>query len=110
MDITKKAAEILVECGYAISLPDQSRRREDYYGEVLRSEVMGKGERCFSVCVSPFSDTLEGRRQIEAIEDWLHVNEPELIRRAKHCSEPVPYNGRQKRINRTEWCLEELSK
>lgn len=52
---------------------------------------------------------LTGRKQCDAIENWLHINKPELLRQAKHCSTPVPYDGRQKRIIRMKWCLDILA-
>ena len=107
----KKAAEILVECGYAKEIahhfyymPEEGAvyvqfRKPDPFDDPCQQKV------------DPFADTLEGRRQADAIEDWLHQNKVSLLIECKNnLLDPVPYNGRQKRLDRIEWCLEELSK
>ena len=93
MEILKKAAEILVTCGYAKS--DYSTGGKAYLRVAKCCDTNA------SVRTDPFADTLEGRRQADAIEDFLHLNNGPLLVRAKICAyDPVPYNGRQKRLNR----------
>ncbi len=101
----KKIAEILVECGYASQHTDWQDSRLLHVREGM--EYVNTSEGWKTVC--PFADTLEGRRQADALEDWLHYAEPTLLMCAKqHCKEPVPYNGRQKRLARIKWCFEQL--
>lgn len=109
MSIEQKAAEILVKHGYAMNLR-QDEREHLPKGKLFYIYVgcnRGDCGRFFDeVPVEPFADTLEGRKQADAIEDWLRGNEPELFKRAKLCSEPIPYDSRQRRSGRLEWCLE----
>ena len=105
MNLENKAAEILVESGYADFVNQLDKK-------MGRATIMHRGveiNTCATV-VRPFADTLEGRKQADAIENWLHINEPELVRQAKHCTEPTPYDGRKKRLVRLVWCLEQLDK
>ena len=95
MDRLQKCAEILVGCGYAEMIP-----KESHMGFTL---WMGSKE------VNPFADTLEGRRQADAIEDWLRENKPVKLWKESgyHCfiNEGGNY---QWRLDRIKWCIQEL--
>ena len=69
-DITKKAAQILVECGYAVSLEVDKREHLQLKPHINLS-VACEDRDFDSVTCDPFEDTLEGRRQADDIEDWL---------------------------------------
>ncbi len=93
----KKAAEILVECGYCPSYI--TNRLGDY------TLVVGHGEYC-----NPFMESLEARKQADAIEDYLHDKHPDILEQSKRfCRVPRPYNGRQKRLDRIDWVLKKLT-
>ena len=100
--MSKRIAKALVECGYA----------KAHQGE-LGHYFLDTGDYQFEILIrekcDPFADTLEGRRQEEALEDWLHKYHGNLLKRAKHSvGVKFPYNGRQKRLDRIEWCFEQL--
>lgn len=105
-DINKKAAEILVKCGYADYKTDNGNYicwRDPEIDDTMEA-------------VQIFSNTLEGRRQADTIEDWLDnhktfsdvdglsiwdVSAMKIIRESSY---------HQWRLDRIKWCLEELSK
>ncbi len=101
-NISKKAAEILVESVKdAKNVYQHYSASKDYYIE-FNDETLNN--------VEPFSDTLIGRRQADAIEDYLHDKHPDILEQSKRfCRVPCPYNGRQKRLDRIKWCLEQLT-
>ena len=107
MDITKKAAEVLVECGTLEAHREgigffikcsPSHKRLIKWAETEKLDRF----------IEPLHDSLEGRRQADAIEDWLKGKNKELWERSVF----VHYSGRnhQWRLDRIKWCLEELSK
>ena len=107
----KQYAEALVECRYAHSVAGN--------GISLRANTPEDYKNTFGyIDVDPFADTLEGRRQADALEDWLHNEHYSLIQEAK-VAEMLrkdnqnndftgQYNGRQKRLDRIKWCFEQL--
>jgi hypothetical protein len=125
MNIQNKAAEILVECGYAQkynkwyggtcdNFTDSDDTIGDYYTVEWSShaytdrhvQVDPNG----SERVNPFSDTLEGRRQADAIEDYLETSEPILWVNSRKDIQMNYYTQRhQWRLDRIKWCLQELS-
>ena len=103
MTILQKAAEILVECGYGDYKTDNNN-----YVCWRDPEIDNTME-----AVKPFSDTLEGRRQADAIEDWLRINKPFSIWKESgyHCFINKEKGGNyQWRLDRIKWCLQELIK
>ena len=102
MNGLQKAAEILVECGYAarLSVDGFVRVRDSSWG----SESGLRGEK-----VDPFADILEGRRQADAIEDYLEVNYGNLWN-IKSILRNQDEGGcqHQWRLNRIKWCLQQL--
>ncbi|MEN8171382.1 MAG: hypothetical protein ABFS03_00730 [Chloroflexota bacterium] len=100
-DVNKKAAEILVECGYA--------QKYEPYVACFRVVVYYTIKSC-----NPFLDTLEGRRQADAIENYLRDSESNLhecylwsqsgCKRFDHGD-----NHHQWRLDRIKWCLEQLA-
>ena len=97
----KRIAEALVECGYAKEI--------DCLGEyVVVEENNGRDE--WIQETDPFADTLEGRRQADALEDWL-VHERTLLWIKSSDSRVVPELNKSKhqdRIDRIKWCFEQL--
>jgi len=96
-------AEALVECGYA----DDWEEITDFKDSVILLKVKTgiRREEC-----NPFADTLEGRRQADALENWLSTNKNE------YWTESVLHidDGRgrlhQWRLDRIKWCFEQLEK
>ena len=105
MNKLQKAAEILVECGYATSYEKDGHH---WYVEYLYTDNMPCYEK-----VNPFADTLEGRRQADAIEDWFNHNEEpyklwcdsDLMTRSV---ESLSKSVHQWRLDRIKWCLDNL--
>ncbi|MCK4706282.1 MAG: hypothetical protein KAT90_12430 [Gammaproteobacteria bacterium] len=114
MDITKKAAEILIEAGaieaqrgdigFFIKCSPSHKR-------LIKWVETEKIERF----IEAFADTLEGRRQADAIEDWLCNNKSDLWSAiSKPDSELYEMKGyitsaHQWRLDRIKWCLEQLT-
>ena len=101
MNDLQKCAEILVDCGYG----DKLGFMENGNAEVIQSNLFKH--------VEPFSDTLEGRRQADAIEDWLWFNENTLYSKSFHViDEPLIYESLKTqhkwRLDRIKWCILEL--
>ena len=100
----EKCAEILVECGYAIST-----RISDGIVYIIAKSKFGDAEwNC-----KPFTDTLEGRRQADAAEDWLWFNENILYSKSFHAiDEPInaETTHHQWRLDRIKWAINEIIK
>lgn len=111
----KQIAEALVECGYA----------KAYQGE-LGHYFLDTGDYQFDILIrekcDPFADTLEGRRQADALEDWLRTFRPLQPGKVQpddlwHLSETkVGASGarsishHQWRLDRIKWCFEQMEK
>ena len=82
MSILKKASEILVECGYAERWFNERFQETPFYNLHVENNGILGSEMC-----DPFTDTLEGRRQANAIEDYLGENYTSLAvdSRASKC-------------------------
>jgi len=102
----KKAAEILVECGYADSYLIDKREHLQHNPPITMvihdTVVDGIRFEC-----DPFSDTLEGRRQADVIEDWLNNNNQSMWL-TSGIKIKLP-KGHQWRLDRIKWCLEQLN-
>ena len=112
----KKAAEILVECGYADYIGtwrganrDDNTDTDEWHR--LEWHFRGKGKDMHvhksPEIVNPFADTIEGIHQAHAIEDYLYKNKHDLW---THLSsgKSSPASQHQWRLNKIRWCLEEL--
>ena len=108
----EKIAQILVECGYAVQI-DFDKQPFIHEGEwhVFFSDG--------SIAVNPYADTLEGRRQADAIEDWLkdtsvyEVNHGgfQIWEKSKiENPRPAGMSQHQHRLDRIKWCIQELCK
>jgi len=56
-------------------------------------------------------DSLQGRQQADAIENWLHRNSQAMLIRCKDEIQNAPlseYDGRIKRLERIRWCIRHL--
>ncbi len=92
----KIEAELLVKCGYA-----------------EKSESCGIDWLLFDntsyvpVICQPYADTLEGRRQLDALEDYLRDKET-IHWRLSIDMVPLKSTNHQWRIDRIKWCCEQL--
>ena len=98
----KRIAEALVECGYA----------KAYQGE-LGHYFLDTGDYQFDILIrekcDSFADTLEGRRQADALEDWLQLDHMGLWRRSvNECNRPNTFPTHQWRLDRIKWCFFQL--
>ena len=97
---TQKAAEILVESKYIGGFWGNGEFL--FYDRGFENETR----------IDPFRDTLEGRRQADAIEDWLRSTKTLnalhlwLTISKEPCGERTHH---QWRLDRIKWCLEQLS-
>ena len=101
-----KAAEILVECGYG----ESSLCKDLAHSHIrVKDESFGSATGYRGEAVQPFADTLEGRRQADAIEDWLDNTSKHFELWDKSAGWCKPTNGNhQWRLDRIKWCLEQL--
>ena len=100
MNTLEKCAEILVACGYA----------EKIHEPVIPSDIrLHVNNFIGNQPVNPFVDTLEGRRQADAIEDWLILFHTTLWKEASSGKADVtaPHHNHQWRLDRIEWCIQE---
>ncbi len=109
MNTLEKCAEILVERGYASGF----YMYHDRY--LWEKENKAKREAYFEdtqLKVNPFADTLEGRRQADAIEDWLMVEHYARWYKSKNIDTcvDIKFSCHQWRLDRIKWCIEELNK
>ncbi len=100
----KKAAEILVECGYAPEIGMAQLTHDDCLH-------MGGGKLEW---VEPFADTIQGRRQADAIEDYIRnsTKGKNLWSRsyiAIDWDKLSVKTHHQWRLDRIKWCLEQLT-
>lgn len=112
----KNIAEALVECGYAHSVPTSfnfiPQEGVEYIQMVKKPDLFQYGQ---YQEVNPFADTLEGRKQANALEDWLFINHNRLWAIDSKRPEAVPpiisssrfYSQRQWRLDRIKWCFEQ---
>ena len=109
----KKYAEILVVCGYG----DYSFAYDDK-GKCLgvwHNAALYYYDRTIDSLVAPFADTLEARRQADAIEDWLwqryykNHQEPDIWSMSmNHVENKLGLSRHQWRLDRIKWCVESL--
>ena len=106
MNELQKAAEILVESGYGINAREPTDDID--YIHITVGFII--------VIVDLFADTLEGRRQADAIEDYLMLKKGSLIWAASQnatanmCQDKDLNSNHKWRLDRIKWCLNELSK
>ena len=104
MNTLEKCAEILVGRGYA-DMPVEGK-----FSNTL--EVNNRLEvRHLSMWekINPFADTIEGRRQADAVEDWLWEFHIDMWMDASARVQRPP-NKHQWRLDRIRWCVQELIK
>ena len=89
-----KTAEALVECGYA-----------DDWQEPITNCIEVLVNHRWTI-VDPFADTLESRRQADALEDWLDQNYRNLWLAARSSA----LSCHQMRLDRIKYCFEQLEK
>ena len=95
----KQYAEALVECEY-----------KNAEGICLNASDKWALEFGSSGClpVDPFTDTLEGRRQADALEDWLDLQHSEIWLQSAFAVGPGQGNNRKWRLDRIKWCFEQV--
>lgn len=100
----KAMAQALVEQGYADNVADD--------GVSLRANDPEQYLDTFGyIEVDPFSDTLEGRRQADALEDWLQLEYAALWRQSSgECDYSNRWPTHEWRLDRIRWCFEQLTK
>jgi hypothetical protein len=111
-DELNKIASILVDCGYG-------SHAEQFYGGTNSNHEKTKGIRHYWVIIrehereeiDPYADTLEGRRQLESVWNWIMQNKQNLL---IQCTEQPPvlseWDDRDYIIRRTKWCIKQLTK
>lgn len=105
----KKAGEILVACRYAVSYATDKREHLQHNPPISLT-VVCENRDFDEVACEPFADTLEGRRQADAIEDWLRNLKTKLWRLSPpHQPEGEFTYYRIERLDRIKWCLEQLT-
>ena len=110
--MSKQIAEALVECGYASQCKgaEELTSHERLHVFLHRGAVYVSTARGW-VIVDPFADTLEGRRQADALEYHLFDfgNECSLWERSTaEVDFPPMGNNHQWRLDRIKWCFEQL--
>ena len=107
----KKCAEILVECRYAQGYYLYHDRW--FWQEQDPSKMTPYLQNPYQRC-NPFADTLEGRRQADAIEDWFRTPTNDKANSIWRSSgyEAFDHNDKhhQWRLDRIKWCVEQLEK
>ena len=106
MNTLEKCAEILVAVEYA----------QYEWINLHGRQAVEKYSTGASYLCDPFADTLEGRRQADAIEDYLICKKGSLIwavsqnAKANMCQDKDLNSNHKWRLDRIKWCLEELIK
>ena len=107
MNELQKAAEILVEAGYADDCKWHMNISPILFIIINHIQEGEWSERD----VQPFADTLEGRRQADAIEDWLIYNaETHWKEESWRVVQGDFPSCHAFRLARIKWCLQELIK
>jgi len=106
MDILQKAAEILVQYRYAEALRTHNNKFKLSVPQLMW--YVSETDNMYEI-VNLFIDTLESRKQADAIEDYLWDKETILWRISMDMVD-LRSNNNQWRLDRIEWCLEELIK
>ena len=107
--MSKRIAEALVECGYALK---QKKLSDGNYYVYL--DMSNSGNYIREHPVKPFADSLESRRQADALEDWLVFDNARAnlwIKSFAALDDPACGTGqthRQWRLDRIKWCFEQL--
>ncbi len=108
-DHTDKIASLLLVCDYADRIEIVTDDRRDEVGKVA---VIKAGEPHWHYVVNPYSDSLESRRQENALEDyfaWFERDMWEESDRHVICGEPWGvFSMRARRLGRIRWCVEQM--
>jgi len=105
--IEQIAAEILVECGKYVEINPVKDNRKTAFWIGFLNECNGPRDYRKSSRIDPFADTLEGRRQSDAIEDWIYSVHEDLWEQS-HLIVELPFISFKWRLDRIKWCLEQL--
>ena len=104
----KQIAEALVECGYADDI------NEDHIAIAHQCGEFGDDVDWEFRPVQYDADTLEGRRQADALDDWLGRHELELWKegglKVINFQPEDTFSEHQWRLDRIKWCFEQLEK
>jgi len=113
--MNKRIAEILVECGWATDLQAITdgtditdyevwyTQEGNYCGNWERVEPFYSGNDSSRECIA--------RRQLDALEDWLVVQQTDLwIESANEYDCRFDISNHQWRLDRIKWCLQEIEK
>jgi len=109
VDNLEKAGLIFVETGYCDDMLVEGEPGHENV-ELIWSDMAATGmidptkvEDC-----NPFADTLEGRKQADALEDWLYnkfVGDKLIWDESASAVITNHSNKRQWRLDRIDWCL-----
>jgi len=109
MNILQKAAEILVERGYAHHMHIDQRAHLRHNPPIDLILIDSDVDNIRFSC-DPFADTLEGRRQSDAIEDYLFIHKFDLFNESVIIKPMIEaLHLHQWRLDGIKWCLEQLS-
>lgn len=100
----KLMAEALVECGFISEYHEPNP--DNYYVSMRESYTYIVGLALYEI--NPFADTLESRRQADALEDWLYYNIYDLWTQSMAIKQQSD-NFHQWRLDRIKYCFEQLA-
>ena len=109
MNELEKCAQILVECGYANIMRggnDKITGCEYWIGNVINNIPV-------QIPVQIFADTIEGRRQADAIEDYIRFNHDQTWRNSRfvlNVPDSSDSSNHQWRLDRIKYCIKDLIK
>ncbi len=102
-------ASLLIICKYALHIEVIGDTRRDEHGAIA---VIKSGEEFWHYVVDPYSDSLESRRQEEALEDYFTWNELDMWEEAdRHVISGKAwgvYGMRARRLGRIRWCVDQM--
>ena len=107
MNELQKCAQILVDSGYVDGTIDY---------RYSKPWIENRPDSMLHQMIDPFEDTLEGRRQADAIEDWLYLKKGSLLWPASEaataniCQDKDLNSNHKWRLDRIKWCIQELIK
>ena len=102
----KTEAALLVKCEYA----DHFGYTKAPSNEIIGWFVSWQPDPYKTEQVNPYADTLTGRQQLDALEDWLFRNHHRLWEKSsnKWGERSHAIKSHQWRLDRIKWCCEQM--